>query len=202
MTGRVNCVVSCIHCECLTDSVYRVWCGAHQLDLVAQKVFQKLCSDQFVNIVMGITGHLRRQQNLISEMGSKCPRFIDTQWLSMEVFLSWIIANRSRLQLHFEEKKPARSPDDKWWIVVFSLHAFVSTFNVCLKKIQALTTLLCKQKHRINKLSKTLIEEGYVDGPVDAFDENNAECVICAELHMRMQRNLFRIKGLLWAPYW
>jgi hypothetical protein len=82
------------------------------------------------------------------------------------------------LQLYFDEKKPACSPDDKWWIVVFSLHAFVSTFNVCLKKIQGLTTLLCKQKHRINELSKTLIEEGYVDGPVDAFNKNNAECVI------------------------
>jgi hypothetical protein len=184
MTGRVSGVVSRIHRECFTDSVYRVWCGAHQLDLVAQKVFRKLCSDQFVNVVMGITGHLRRQQNLISEMGSKCPRFIDTRWLSMGVFLSWIVANRSRLRLYFDEKKPASSPDDKWWIVVFSLHAFVSTFNVCLKKIQGLTTLLCEQKHRIDELSKTLIEEGYVDGPFDAFDENNAECVICGKFRV------------------
>jgi hypothetical protein len=133
---------------------------------------------------MGITGHLCRQQNLISEMGPKCPWFIDTRWLSMQVFLSWIIANRSCLQLYFKEKKPACSPDDKWWIVVFSLHAFVSTFNLCLKKIQGLTTLLCKQKHRINELSKTLIKEGYVDGPVDAFHENNAECVICGKFRV------------------
>jgi hypothetical protein len=78
MTGCVNGVVSCIHRECLADSVYCVWCGAHQLDLVAQKVIQKLCSNQFVNLVMGIIGHLCWQQNLISEMGLKCPWFIDT----------------------------------------------------------------------------------------------------------------------------
>jgi hypothetical protein len=67
---------------------------------------------------------------------------------------------------------------------VFSLHSFVSTFNLCLKKIQGLTTLLCEQKHRIDELSKTLIEEGYLDGPFDVFDENNAECVICGKFRV------------------
>jgi hypothetical protein len=29
-----------------------------------------------------------------------------------------------------------------------------------------------------------MIEEGYADGPVDAFDENNAECVICGKFRV------------------
>jgi hypothetical protein len=33
-------------------------------------------------------------------------------------------------------------------------------------------------------LSKTLIEEGSFIGPVDAFDKNNAECVICGKFRV------------------
>jgi hypothetical protein len=68
--------------------LYCIWCCAHQMDLVVQKAIAFLCDKNFVSSIMGITGHLLCQVNLISEMQSKCPRFVNTHWLSMEQFLS------------------------------------------------------------------------------------------------------------------
>ena len=50
-----------------------IWYCAHQIDLVVQKAIAFLCNKNFVSSVMGITGHLHYQVNIISEMQSKCP---------------------------------------------------------------------------------------------------------------------------------
>ena len=91
MTGHRSGIVTRLHQICF-PGCYCVWCAAYQMDLVAQKIFLRLCDDSFVLTVMGITGHLRQHQNLISEMKSKCPRFIDTRWLSMQKLLKWLVS--------------------------------------------------------------------------------------------------------------
>jgi hypothetical protein len=53
---------------------YQVWCALHQLDLVLQRLYNAWCN------VTSLTGHLRRQFNLIT-MGSKCPQFVNTCWM-------------------------------------------------------------------------------------------------------------------------
>jgi hypothetical protein len=98
----------------------------------------KMCNDSFMTTVMGITGHLRRQQTLINEMKSKCPRFINTRWLSMQKLLKWLCLKRPRLQLHFEEKKPSCAPGKTFWIMTYVLKAFVNSVNNCLVAIQGL----------------------------------------------------------------
>jgi hypothetical protein len=82
MTGRYQGVVTYL-CNDTPHLVYRVWCGAHQLDLVVQSATRKLLDGEFVQYVTNMTGNLRRQKNLILEMKAKCPRFIDTRcrWL-------------------------------------------------------------------------------------------------------------------------
>ena len=58
--------------------LYCIWCCAHQIDLVVQKVIAFLCNKNFVSSIMSITGHLHCQVNLISDMQSKCPQFVNT----------------------------------------------------------------------------------------------------------------------------
>ena len=65
------------------DGFFRIWCAAHQLDLVMQERFKSMFNECFVHVIQGITGHLRRQKNLIQKMKATCPHFIDTWWLSM-----------------------------------------------------------------------------------------------------------------------
>jgi hypothetical protein len=172
MTGSISGVVTRL-CGVSLRGCYRVWCCAHQLDLVVQKSFSHLCNDTFIFQVTAVTGHLRRQQNLISDMKSKCPRFIDTRWLSMEKFLNWIVKNRPRLFIHFEDKKPSCAPSDSWYIVVYALNAFLDPINRCLVSIQGLTTLLSEQQQQLEELIRILIEDGFVDGPRNDFQQEN-----------------------------
>ena len=74
------------------DGFFRIWCAAHQLDLVMQERFKSMFNECFVHVIQGITGHLRRQKNLIQKMKATCPCFIDTWWLSMGHLLNWLIA--------------------------------------------------------------------------------------------------------------
>jgi hypothetical protein len=72
---------------------YRVWCAIYQVDLVLQKLYKSLCNDSFVWTMTSMTGHLCRQFNLTAQMGSKCPRFVETRWMSMTKVLKWLLAN-------------------------------------------------------------------------------------------------------------
>ena len=164
MSGRFSGVVTGLH-QVSVQGCYCVWCTAHQMDLVVQKIFLKLCNDSFMTTVMGITGHLRRQQILINEMQSKCPRFIDTRWLSMQKLLKWLCLKRPRLQLHFEEKKPSCAPGKTFWIMTYVLKAFVDSVNNCLVAIQGFSTLLNEQKVRLERLVNELKEDASVDSP-------------------------------------
>ena len=131
MTGAFSGVVTRLQ-KLALPGLYRIWCCAHQMDLVVQKAIAFLCDKNFVSSVMGITGHLRRQVNLISEMQSKCPRFVNTCWLSMEQFLSWLILNRPCLTQHFDEKRPSCSPTKSFLIMAYVLKGFVQTVNSML----------------------------------------------------------------------
>ena len=57
------------------------------------------------------------QQNLIAEMKSTCPLFVNTRWISMGKVLKWLKVKRMRLLQHFEEKKPLCTPSVDWWLI-------------------------------------------------------------------------------------
>ena len=72
MTGRDRGIVSLIAKAISPDrTLLRTWCGAHQLDLVFQKVVSKLCDYEFYTTLTSLIGYLRRQFNFIGEVGGK-----------------------------------------------------------------------------------------------------------------------------------
>ena len=67
MTGAFSGEVTCLR-KLALPGLYHIWCCAHQMALVVQKVIAFLCNKNFVLSVMGITGHLHCQVNLLSKM--------------------------------------------------------------------------------------------------------------------------------------
>ena len=61
-----------------------VWCGLHQINLVMQRVYKKALDDEFMGILTSLIGHLRRQQNIIQDIQSTCPKVATTRWVSMQ----------------------------------------------------------------------------------------------------------------------
>ena len=141
---------------------YRVWCAAHQLDIVVQKQFKSMFNEKFVHVIQGITGHLRRQKKLIQKMKATCPRFINSRWLSMGRLLNWLISKRRDVQQHFQEKDPPCRPPNEWWIEVYALDMIVKQINITFSALQGKQLLLDQQREYLGKLREQLMRIGNV----------------------------------------
>lgn len=161
MTGRYVEIVTQIQ-RLANDGFYRIWCAAHQLDLVVQDRFKSMFNETFVHAIQGITGHLRRQKNLIQRMKATCPRFIDSRCLSMGRLLNWLIHKRGKVQRHFDEKNPPCRPPKEWWIEVYALANVIKTVNITFKALQGKQLLLDQQKEHLEKLREELMRIGRV----------------------------------------
>src|SRR5947207_1762581 len=94
MTGPVKGVATRIEKEA-THKIYGVWCGLHQLDLVMKYAYKDLqCSDaEFNKIIHVLTSYLCRQQTLINDMKSICPK-ATTCWMAMGGTCNWLLERR------------------------------------------------------------------------------------------------------------
>ena len=135
MSGQYRGVASHIANVALPD-FYRVWCALHQLDLVLQRLYNSLCDDSYVGTVTSLTGHLRRQFNLINEMGSKCPRFVNTRWMSMSKVVKWFVANQLQITTHLATRNVTWMPTDQWWIVTCCLNRVMKVVDVAIVSLQ------------------------------------------------------------------
>jgi hypothetical protein len=64
--------------------------------------------------------HLRAQQILITEMGSKCPK--DTmRWVTFGSILRWLLEHRRQLMIHVVDKRPVQVPSTQWWVIAGAL---------------------------------------------------------------------------------
>jgi hypothetical protein len=94
MTGRVSGVVTrlsnAMHNEC---PLTRVWCGAHQLDLVMEHIMDTIVKECFFIVMTGFITHLTRQLNLITNMKTTCLRVVN-RWLSTEKVIKWFKIHR------------------------------------------------------------------------------------------------------------
>jgi hypothetical protein len=145
LTGRLSGVVTLLTADTF-PGIFRIWCGAHQLDLVIQNLMSSLCGDEFYTLLTGLIGHLRRQQNLIVEMPSTWPAVASTRWLSFGKVCKWLTSNRLGVLEHLETKSPTCKPAQYWCIVLLAVNAFMEPVDICFRKIQGLSTLICEQK--------------------------------------------------------
>jgi hypothetical protein len=70
------------------QELIRIWCGAHQLDLVMEHIMSEVLKEQFFVVLTGYISHITLQENLIAEMGSTCPLLVN-RWLSADTVTTW-----------------------------------------------------------------------------------------------------------------
>ena len=132
----------------------------HQLDLVLQRVYNSLCDDSFVGTLTSLTGHLRRQFNLIATMGSKCPRFVDTRWMSMSKVIKWLVANRVAVNEHLATKTINWAPTDAWWIVTCCLNRVMKVVDIAIVSLQGKQLQVSMQRQILEGLKVDLSKLG------------------------------------------
>src|SRR5437762_4783696 len=139
MTGPVKGVATRIEKEA-KYKIYRVWYSLHQLNLVMKYAYQDLqCSDGEFNKIMHLfTGYLRRQQTLINDMQSICPK-ATTRWTAMEATCNWLLERRVLLLKYIIKDDPTKAPPSWWWA---GINALAEQVNVVFSKLQARDLLL------------------------------------------------------------
>lgn len=109
MTGRISGVATRFQ-NVAKRGFIRIWCGAHQLDLVLQDAYCELANETFYTQLTSLISYLRRQQNLISDMRTKAPKVSDTRWESMGDVSKWFKTNRIAIVEYLGQKNPACVP--------------------------------------------------------------------------------------------
>lgn len=165
MTGSVRGLVTRMSSEC-SPGLIQIWCGLHQLDLVMQGVYAAAFDEQFYSTLTALIGYLRRQQNLITEMRSTCPKVATTRWISMYSTASWLIKHRERIMQYLDDKRPPCSPDASWWIFLHAVAVFSSESKIVFTSLQGLSTLVCEQRNLLKGLIDTYARMSGMEGPL------------------------------------
>lgn len=106
ITGRHRGMVSILQ-HISSHTIYRVWCGAHQIDLVVQDCVANQLYDSFYHSFTSLISYLRRQQRFQQEVEAKCTRVCTTLWLSIGKLSSWIIRRFSEINAYIERGETA-----------------------------------------------------------------------------------------------
>jgi len=141
--------------KCTTGKLIRIWCGLHHLNFTMQSIFKAALNENFYSAFTTLIDHLHRQQNLISQMRTTCPKVADTRWNSMYSCTSWLTNNIIAVQQHLFQKQSRCGPPIKWWIFVFAVHAVALEACAIFTELQELTTLLSMQRAKLLHLIDT-----------------------------------------------
>lgn len=164
MTGHVQGVQTLFQ-RAAKYEITRVWCGLHQLDLVAQREYSSLYGDTFTKALVKLITHLRQQIKLQMEMQATCPKFVDTRWLSMSRITKWLKKHRVRVFEHLKVATSAPDVPPEWWILVMCLDTVAQILGKTFRSLQGLTTLLANQEAQLKGLIVSLNELCKIEGP-------------------------------------
>lgn len=127
---------------------YRVWCLAHQLDLIVKASLHAIADASgfpFMNTMTTVIGWLRRQDILIRQMGSKCPYYINVRWTSVSKVLKWMLANKPAICAYFQGKQYANTPSTEWWLIAMVVYNFLVNVNTTFAALQVDSAVVSKQ---------------------------------------------------------
>jgi hypothetical protein len=150
MTGRHGGVVTLLEKEC-NNPVLQIWCIPHQLDIVVKNATQDVLDQAFYKVAHAYSVHLRVQQNLITDMGSKCPKDT-TRWVAFGSILHWLLQNYRRLMIHNTVKRPVQESSKMWWVIVAAISPLFDRIVITFTKIQARNIVISQQRQEMSKL--------------------------------------------------
>lgn len=101
MTGIFSGAVT--HLEhIMKPNIYRMRCGAHQLDLAVQNTFEISLRGCFHSVLHALISYLRIHTNFKAPIGSVCLKEENTHRISMDLVYKWIIGRLNDIQSYLE----------------------------------------------------------------------------------------------------
>jgi hypothetical protein len=144
MTNRHVGVVTLLENEC-SNHVLHIWCVPHQLDIVVKNATHGVLDEVFYKVAHAFSMHLRAQQILITEMGSKCPKDT-TRWVAFGSILRWLLEHRCRLMIHVANKRLVQAPTTQWWVIARALAPLFERIAITFATLQSLNLVISQQR--------------------------------------------------------
>ncbi|KAI9921252.1 hypothetical protein PsorP6_001825 [Peronosclerospora sorghi] len=191
MTGRIRGVVTLLERDCLFP-IHRTWCMLHQIDLVVKERVNNLFGGYFISIVNKIAHSLRKQENLIREMGSKCPK-MTTRLLALGSWSQWQLQHYEQLNTFFSSPRPDQVRPPGWyWPIVSAVFALFETVNRTMRALQNRNLLMTQQRMEICSMIDRIKKTTEVEGPLTdeesrAKHDNDRICTIGTQKIARLK---------------
>jgi len=103
--NMIKCVVGVViqfhdfmHDDC---SLFCIWYGVHQLDLAMEHIMNEVVKERLFSVMISFITHLIRQQKLIVDIGTTCPRIVN-RWLFTYKVTKRFKIHRPKLFVHIE----------------------------------------------------------------------------------------------------
>ena len=126
--------------------------------------YKNIADGEWLKLTTAFTSHLYKQQNLIAEMQSRCPK-ITTQWTAMGNICKWQLDKRIRLLQYIKDTSPVQAPPLWWWIVVATIHTLSQSLDIVITKLQAKDLLISQQTAILKDLPTQFCTEIGIEGP-------------------------------------
>jgi hypothetical protein len=143
-----------MHDDC---PLIQIWCGTHQLNLVMEHIMNDVVKEHFFTIMTGFITHIIREQKLITDMNTTCPRIVN-QWLSTKKVTKWFKIHLPELLTHIKSKQPTSAPLHLWWVYLLVMQHFMNNIYIAFSSIEGLMTLLEQQQATLNNLVASFID--------------------------------------------
>jgi hypothetical protein len=155
MISRHRGVVTLLEKEC-NNHVLQIWCVPHQLGIVVKNATQDVLDEAFYKVAHAYSVHLRVQQNLITDMGSKCSK--DTmRWVAFGSILHWLLQNYCQLMIHNAAKCPVQASSKMWWVIAAAISPLFDRIAITFTKIQARNIVISQQRQEMSKLVADIV---------------------------------------------
>jgi hypothetical protein len=122
--GHVNGVQVCM-VWCAEFKVVQIWCVPHQLDQVVHVAIDEVDGGTWLKTAYTLSTYLRKQSNLITEMGETCPKKTN-RWLTLGSVFKYYITHVPRIVAFLDERReqvgnaapPILTPS--WWLLTYA----------------------------------------------------------------------------------
>ena len=164
-----------------------------QGDLVVGKMYEQLGKgvgpSPWLTLVTAVQGHLRRQANLVSKMGTICPPVQLTRWLAMSKLLEWLTAKQVPVMAHYTAlavtngAPHATQPGPTVWLYTYAMQAIVDVVAATVTRLQGKAVTIADAQQSVIDLAESvanLVGVVVADHVFDYDDEGDAGDTVVA----------------------
>ncbi|CAK9276987.1 unnamed protein product [Sphagnum jensenii] len=163
--------------RCAEFKVVQIWCVPHQLDLVVHVAIDEVDGGTWFKTAYTLSTYLRKQSNLITEMGETCPKKTN-RWLTLGSVLKFYITHAPRIVAFLDERREqVNNPilTSSWWLLTYAFAPIIAIIIETVVKLQACDLVICQQRQLLVLLAndiRDMFKVRHIDDEADnAFDD-------------------------------